>query len=61
MTVDLKLATSKAGSDVFFDRAYVYIDSSHVEGKNRCTEAEFPSASDSEAVVKRRPHCQPRP
>ncbi len=43
VTVDLRMATSAAGSDVFIEKGHVYIDSSRITGANHCTEA--PSTS----------------
>jgi hypothetical protein len=40
--VDLKMATSKAGSDVFIEKGHVYIDSSRIVQPDRCLQSPQP-------------------
>jgi hypothetical protein len=47
VTVDLRMATSIAGSDVFIEKGHVYIDSSRITGANQCTQAPDPGTTGS--------------
>lgn len=48
-TVDLKMATSSAGSMIFIEKGHVYIDSSKIKGSNRCVLAPTTAASSAAA------------
>jgi hypothetical protein len=45
--VDLKMATSKPGSPVYLEKAFVYIDSSRIEQPDRCVQAPLASGGTS--------------
>ncbi len=42
-TVELKMASSDAGKDVFLLHGHVYVDSAFISGNDRCTDAGNPS------------------